>query len=120
METVESGNVIPLSKRFDAAEADIRYQVRDTSEVSDREILANAPESAAQNDEERTRLAAYKEKLADLEEKQKELDKQRGIMRELLFKKGRTKEETETLNKAKNRAKILSEQVARADSAHAP
>ncbi len=113
-QSIDDGNSIADAETD--VNPDIRYSLRDPDAISDREILANALESAAQNDEERTRLAAYKEKLADLEEKQKELDKQRGIMRELLFKKGRTKEETETLNKAKNRAKILNEQVARADA----
>lgn len=111
----DNGNVIPPSQRFNAAETDIRYSMRDPDAISDREILANALESAVQDDEERTRLAAYKENLDKLNEAQQELDEQKGIIRELMFKKGRTKEETMRLNQARNRAHILSEQVARAD-----
>lgn len=41
-------------------------QTRDPHAISDREILANALESAAQTEDERIRLAAYKEGLAKL------------------------------------------------------
>lgn len=96
-------------------DTDTQHSLRDPDAISDREILANALESAVQDDEERTRLTAYKQALDKLNEAQQELDKQKDIIRGLMFKKGRTKEETMRLNQARNRAHILSEQVARAD-----
>ena len=50
------------------------YQARPSEETSNRYLLANALESAAQTDEERQKLQQYKEKLAVYEKAQNRLD----------------------------------------------
>ncbi len=79
---------------YDTNAPDIRHSMRDSDYVSDRGILANVLESAVLDDEERMRLTAYKQALDKLNEAQQEFDKQKDIIRGLIFKKGRTKEET--------------------------
>lgn len=68
---------------FDPDNPDIRYQARSPEALSDREILANALEDVAATPEEKLRLAAYKEGLTALNEKQAELDKNREIVTRL-------------------------------------
>ena len=96
---------------------EIQKQARPMDVLSDREILANALEDVATTPEEKLRLAAYKEGLAALNEKQAELDKNKAIIRELMFKKGRTSEDSERLLKARNRAEMLAKEVDRKDKA---
>lgn len=96
---------------------EIQKQARPMDALSDREILANALEDVATTPEEKLRLAAYKEGLAALNEKQAELDKNKAIIRELMFKKGRTSEDSERLLKARNRAEMLAKEVDRKDKA---
>ena len=99
------------------SEENLIYQARSPEALSDREILANALEDVATTPEEKLRLAAYKEGLAALNEKQAELDKNKAIIRELMFKKGRTSEDSERLLKARNRAEMLAKEVDKKDKA---
>lgn len=63
----DSGNVIPLSERFNKANEDIRYQERE-EDLSERGILAKALESAAQGEIEAKNLKNYKRHLAEYDE----------------------------------------------------
>ena len=83
-------NMLPLSERYaDTArklftskpKSDIQFSERGTS---NRGILANALESVAQNDIERTKLAQYKEKIALIESEEKRLSE----IQKQLFTKG--------------------------------
>ena len=64
------------------------YSDRDTDSVSNRSLLANALESVAQNDIEKTKLTQYKEKIALIESEQKKLAETRAKIKELSFAKG--------------------------------
>ena len=66
----------------------VLFSDRDTDSVSDRSLLANALESVAQNDIEKTKLAQYKEKIALIESEQKKLAETRAKIKELSFAKG--------------------------------
>ena len=91
------GDVIPLSERFNADNDDIRFSERDTDAVSNRTLLANALESVAQNDIEKSKLALYKNKIALIESEQKKLAEIKAKANELRFTKGRTPGETKTM-----------------------
>ena len=69
-----------MSDRYD----DISYSERDPNDVSNRTLLANALETAVQNDIEKKKLAQYKEKIALIEAEEKRL----GEIRVKLFSKG--------------------------------
>ena len=84
----DEGNVIPLSERFNAKNDDIRYQKKTST---NRTLLANALESAAQNDIERNKLAQYKSKIDLIESEQAKLAEVRAT-------KGRTPDETKALD----------------------
>ena len=64
------------------------FSDRDPDAVSNRSLLANALESVAQNDIEKTKLAQYKEKIALIEAEQKKLTETRAKIKELSFAKG--------------------------------
>ena len=84
----DNGNVIPLSERFKADNNDIRYSDRDPNATSNRTILANALEAAAQNDLEKTKLNQYKRKIALIESEQARLKKIKASLKNLYFAKG--------------------------------
>ena len=90
----DEGNVIPLSERFNAENDDIRYQKKP---VSNRSLLANALESAAQNDIEKNKLAQYKSKIELIESEQAKLAEVRAKANEIRFTKGRTPDETKKM-----------------------
>jgi hypothetical protein len=93
----DNGNVIPLSKRFNPKEKDIRYSEQDPDSVSNRTLLANALESVAQNEIEKNKLKQYKEKIALIESEQAKLSEIRAKANELRFTKGRTPSETKQM-----------------------
>jgi len=64
------------------------FSDRDTDSVSNRSLLANALESVAQNDIEKTKLTQYKQKIALIESEQKKLAEIRAEIKELSFAKG--------------------------------
>ena len=65
--------------------------------VTNRTLLANALESAAQNDIERNKIAQYKEKISLIESEQAKLTEVREKANELRFTKGRTPDETKQM-----------------------
>ena len=104
-------------KETSGQDGSVRRSTRDPYEVSDREILANALESAAKDSTEKAWLQGYKNDLADMNATQQVLDENRAVVRELMFKKGRTAEESDRLKKAQERVKALADQLARKDKA---
>lgn len=108
---------VPITESGKVSREDVQFQTRDPHAISDREILANALESAAQTDDERIRLAAYKEGLAKLNSYQAVLDENKAVIGQLAFKKGRTSEENDRLTRAKNRVKMINEKLDEADRA---
>lgn len=84
----DSGNVIPLSERFNPKNDDIRYSDRDTDSYSNRSLLAGALETAVQNDIEKQRLAQYKQKIDLLNSEEQKLRDLRAQIKKLSFEKG--------------------------------
>ena len=68
--------------------ASMLFQDRETDSVSNRSLLANALESAAQNDIERTRLEEYRGKIDMLNAEEQKLSELRAEIKELSFAKG--------------------------------
>ena len=71
----ESGNVIPLSKRFNSGNDDIRFSTQETDNISNRDMLANAFETLAQNSEEYKMIQKYKNHIRLLNEYEDKLSK---------------------------------------------
>lgn len=90
----DNDNIIPISERFNAENNDIRYQKKTTT---NRTLLANALESAAQNDIEKNKLAEYKSKIDLIESEQAKLAEVRAKANEIRFTKGRTPDETKQM-----------------------
>lgn len=127
----DDGELIPLSERFSQKNEDIRYSKRAvgnevfnsirTDSLTDREILADAFENVVQNDTERSFLKNYRDKIADLQQKQAQL---REINRDITKRKENTPKRAnghyaydgETIRQM-NRAKILRTQIDREDNA---
>ena len=84
----DSGNVIPVSERFNTENKDIRYSDRDTESVSNRSLLANAFEGVAQNDIERNKIQEYKSKIDLVNSEEQKLRKLNEQIKELSFAKG--------------------------------
>lgn len=92
----------------------LRYQLRDPYQISNREILANALEGAAQNETERDWLKRYKKKARALGEKQMRLEDINARIVSLR-KSENTLGNRETLRKLEAGAKVLSDSIQRAD-----
>ena len=90
----------------------VLYQERDPDSISNRSLLANALESAAKEGEERNILRNYKTKLRLIEAEQAKLADVREKAHDLRFKKGRTAEETKTLNGLDLEAKQIAKRTA--------
>ena len=98
LESDISDNRIPQNPQFvNTQDEDISYQERDSDNVSNRTLLANALESAVQNDVERNKLKEYKGKIALIEAEQQKLSDIRAKIKELSFAKG--PRDTETIKK---------------------
>ena len=91
-----------------------RYQERDFSELSDRELLANAVESVAQNDTERDYIKRYKKHIAELNEKQLAMQEAEEQIREL--KAEDAKGNRDEIIKLQNKVDIYAKQISRADA----
>lgn len=102
----DSGDVIPLSERFNAENNDIRYQKKVTS---NRELLSNALETTAQNDDEKKMLTRYKEQIDLLNVEEQKLRELRGQIKDLSFAKGKrdTKKIMELQTQANNSATLI-------------
>lgn len=99
---------------FDPESPDIRYQMRDPYEASDRELLATAPESLAENADELDNLRVFQKRIKKLEEKQLQLQDVEDRLHEL--KQGDAKANRDTVIRLTNNAKTLSDQVNRMNS----
>ena len=98
-------------------ETDIRqflYSDRDADALTNREILANTLESAAQTEREKLMLEKYKAKLADIEIDQTELDRTNAELRELYFATG--KRNTARIEALEARKDKLQKRINNADS----
>ena len=120
----DDGNVIPLSKRFDATNNDIRYSARDTEAVSNRELLAGALESVTEHDIELKKLQEYKAKISAMEELEAKLADINAQIKDLSFSKGpRDKAKLSALKDEKiqtqNRINIYDKQLLRLESTKA-
>ena len=67
---------------------DPKYSDRNPDSASNRSLLANALESVAENDIERSKLKQYKEKISLIESEQKKLSEIRAKIKEASFAKG--------------------------------
>ena len=92
-----------------------QYSLRSPTDISSRELLANALESVAQNEAERDILKNYQAKVEKLSDIQQKLNEQRALMRDHI--NGTHKLTTDEMMKARNRAKIYADQLDRADKA---
>lgn len=101
---------------FDPENRDIRYSQRRAGELSDREILANAFEGMARNEKELDYIRRYRKNIDELNRMQGELDEIQSRMRERMYAKGpRGAEYKAEMEKDRNRAAILGEQIDRMD-----
>ena len=75
----------------------VLYSDRSPSSVSTRSLLANALETTAQNDIEKTKLAQYKGKIELIEAEYAKLSEIKKKANEIRFAKGRTSAETKKL-----------------------
>ncbi len=67
---------------------EVKYSDRSPNTVSTRSLLANALETAAQNDVEKNKLAQYKRKIGLIESEYEKLTELRAKIKELSFAKG--------------------------------
>ena len=100
---VWSMNITDSMKQSVLHEGQPLYSDRSDSDISNRELLANALESAAQNDIERNKLAQYKDKIKLINAEEQKLHELKAKIGELSFAKGR--KDTEQINKLKFDAK---------------
>ena len=107
---VDFGEYVQFSMRDD-----VKFSERSTEQISVREMLANVIEDASTSADEMAWLKGYRKDLKELDKKLDAIGQNKQIIRELMFKKGRTSEESQRLSKARERLKILNEQVARMD-----
>ena len=89
----DNGDVIPLTERFDPENNDIRYSrelefLDFMEQQTNREVLANAFETVAQNDVEKAKLQDYRENIDKLNTEEEKLMKLRAEIKELSFAKG--------------------------------
>lgn len=94
--------------------ANLKYQPRD-EQISTREMLANMMDTAANSADEKAWLKGYRAQLREMDHWLDAISQNKKTVRELMFKKGRTAEETTQLNKARERLKILQDKVSRVD-----
>ena len=105
-------------------EGQVLYQHRATNGMKPRTLLANALETTAQNDVERTKLKQYKEKIDLLNAEEQKLHDLREQIKELSFKKGqRDTEAIKSLqfeaNQAANRINTYDRQLLNLESTKA-
>lgn len=96
---------------FDPKNPDIRHQLRDPDQISDRELLSNVMESAATNEAELDFVRRYRSQIDRLNEKQAELEQ---VSREITEarKNGARKSDIAVMQE---KAKILRKQLDRMD-----
>ena len=129
----ENGKNVPLDYRrnygrvFNAEtmsiEDSVRYSDRSPSSVSTRTLLANALETTAQNDIERTKLEQYKSKIELIESEYAKLSEIKKKANDIRFTKGRTAAETKQMkaldfeaNQIANRINVYDRQLLNLES----
>ena len=105
-----SGNVIPLSERFNSENEDIRYQER-TETITNRDLLVSALDSVTGTEQKKI-LEGYKKKVSDLNAKSEQLADIRQQIKDLKAEKTPDKAQLTALN---NQANILQQQISSAD-----
>ena len=88
------------SVKHSMRETEQKYQPRD-EQISVRELLANVIEDASTSADEMAWLKGYRKDLNELDKKLDAIGQNKQIIRELMFKKGRTSEESQRLSKAR-------------------
>ena len=114
----DNGDVIPLSQRFNSDSDDIRFQLRyqdDANQISDRELLASALDTVAQNDTERDYLKRYRKYIKELEQKQTQLDDLSARLKDLKADKASAKANRDLIMRMENNAKTLENSIQRTD-----
>lgn len=97
---------------------DIRYQMRmqdDANQISDRELLANALDTVAQNETERDYLKRYRKYIRELEQKQAQLDDLSARLKDLRADKANAKANRDLMMRMENNAKTLENSIQRTD-----
>ena len=113
----KDGNVIPISQRFNVRERDIRYSDPEDDVKSDREILAGALMSVAQNEIERNALKVYQGYAKKLDDMNKRLREVNAEIRTMMFQRGaRDEAYTKKLEDLKAEKDKLEKSIARWDS----
>ena len=88
----------------------LMYQLQDPTQITDREILANVMESAAENQAELDFVRRYRKRIASLNEKQAELEETNAAI--VNARKAGKRADAAALQ---NKADILAKQIARED-----
>lgn len=118
VKTAADGDVIPLPHRFNSDSDDIRFQMRmqdDANQISDRELLASALDTVAQNDTERDYLKRYRKYIKELEQKQTQLDDLSARLKDLKADKASAKANRDLIMRMENNAKTLENIIQRTD-----
>lgn len=97
---------------------DLRFQLRyqdDANQISDRELLASALDTVAQNDTERDYLKRYRKYIKELEQKQTQLDDLSARLKDLKADKASAKANRDLIMRMENNAKTLENSIQRTD-----
>ena len=111
----DNGNVIPLSKRFNEENPDIRYQLR-TNTLTDHEILdmaAKELDTSKLTEGEKAALDIFRKKVTTLKALKEERQKQGSLYHEAQFGENRDKAKASA---ARNRMSVLDSQITRASA----
>ena len=117
-------DALPLSNRYASVVTElfshqpqngVRFSDRDPDAVSNRTLLANALESVAKNDIEKTKLAQYKSKIELIEKEYAKLNEIKAEAQRLRFLKGRTTAETKRLHDLDFEANQISNRISTYD-----
>ena len=107
-----------LSAAAEEAGNDLRFQMRmpdDLNQISDRELLASALDTVAQNDTERDYLKRYRKYIKELEQKQTQLDDLSARLKDLKADKASAKANRDLIMRMENNAKTLENSIQRTD-----
>lgn len=89
-----SQNTESVNENSNISENSQKFSDRDPDSVSNRSLLANALETAAQNEIERNKLQQYKEKIDLINSEEARLQELNGQIHDILFTKGARDNET--------------------------
>lgn len=100
-----------ILQKLNSVKPGARYQLRDPDQISDRELLANVMDSAAETQAELDFVRRYRAQIQQLNEKQRDLEQTRQEIADAR-KNGARKSDIAVLE---NKAKILRNQIDRMD-----